>query len=168
MKIKANFRTVYLVIALLIGVLTNLQSYAQEKAYSINSFDASTVTSAHDLQCLAMNIYHEGRGEPSKGQAAIASVTMNRVRSKIYPNSVCAVVWQHKQFSWTQIDSRHLLIDDAVAWKQALVVAQLFLNGATLTQVGNATHFHADYVKPYWIADNKLVGKIGKHYFYIL
>ena len=131
-------------------------------------FEYSNVTPGHELGCLALNIYHEGRGESLKGQSAIASVTMNRVDSKHYPNTVCEVVWQRKQFSWTHIAQRHHSVTDIAAWQQALVIAQRFLDGARAGQVGDATHYHAKNVKPYWVAENKLVGKVGNHYFYVL
>jgi len=85
------------------------------------------LTQQRDLVCLAMNIYHEGRGEEMRGQAAIAAVTMNRVRSARYPDTVCAVVWQRKQFSWTRAAARHHIIDDAQAWARAHRIARLFL-----------------------------------------
>lgn len=141
------------------------------QAHGINhaeEHDFAAVTPGQELGCLALNIYHEGRGESLKGQAAIASVTMNRVESKRFPDTVCEVVWQRKQFSWTHIAQRHHAITDMSSWQQALVIAQLFLDGARVAQVGDATHYHANTVRPYWVADNKLVGKVGNHYFYVL
>ncbi len=115
-----------------------------------------------------MNIYHEGRGESAKGRAAIASVTMNRVRSSRYPDTVCEVVWQRKQFSWTAVAPRHHVINDPKAWGQALVVAQLFLSGAQISLVGDATHYHSVEVQPSWQDDSKLVALVGAHIFYAL
>ena len=131
-------------------------------------FDFSKITPGHELGCLALNIYHEGRGEPIKGQSAIAAVTMNRVRSEQYPDTVCEVVWQHKQFSWTTVSTKHHSVTDMKAWKQSLVIAELFLNGARVADVGNATHYHATYVTPYWTEDKTLVAQVGNHIFYIL
>lgn len=54
-----------------------------------------------EVNCLAQTIYHEARGEPLAGQLAVANVTMNRVYSGTFPNSVCKVVYQRGQFSWT-------------------------------------------------------------------
>lgn len=147
--------------------LFNANSYAYYLD-PMRDFDFSVITPGHELGCLALNIYHEGRGESLTGQSAIAAVTMNRVRSKYYPDTVCEVVWQHKQFSWTHIAARHHAVTDFIAWDQALVIARLFLDGTQVTQVGAATHYHADTVKPYWIVNNKLVGKVGNHYFYTL
>ncbi len=121
-----------------------------------------------ELGCLAMNIYHEGRGEPIQGREAIASVTMNRVRSDRYPDTVCAVVWQRKQFSWTRTAPRHHVITDFKAWREALEIARLFISGPMITTVGNATHYHAISVHPYWQDNTKLVAQRGRHYFYAL
>lgn len=121
-----------------------------------------------DLVCLAMNIYHEGRGESARGQAAIAAVTMNRLRSARYPNSVCEVVWQPKQFSWTRVAARHHIIDDAQAWRRALNIAELFLGGAQLALVSEATHYHTVDVQPFWSKNIPALVMIGKHVFYAL
>lgn len=119
-------------------------------------------------ECLAMNIYHEGRGESYAGQEAIAAVTMNRVQSRHFPDNVCDVVWQHKQFSWTRTAPRHHAIVNIDAWKQALEIAERFLNGTGGAPVGKANHYHAEHVKPYWTRDDRLIARIGKHFFYVL
>ena len=128
--------------------------------------DATTTT--RDLVCLAMNIYHEGRGESVKGQAAIAAVTMNRVRSGRYPDRVCEVVWQRKQFSWTRLPPRYYTIRDGLAWQRAMVVAELFLKGARMALVGDAMHYHTVDVQPDWSKNSRLVALIGGHLFYTL
>ncbi len=133
--------------------------------------DESAVRPAIDgqqLGCLAMNIYHEGRGESPRGRVAIAAVTQNRVNSKHYPNTICEVVWQPKQFSWTRLSDEHLLIRDEKSWRDALLVARLFLTGARESTVGDATHYHSISVQPYWIADSRLIARVGDHMFYLL
>lgn len=144
---------------------TNVHATEFDNAHS---FDFSVASPGQELGCLAMNIYHEGRGEPARGRAAIASVTMNRVRSNRYPNTVCEVVWQRKQFSWTAVAPRHHVINDPRAWRQALVVAELFLSGAQISLVGDATHYHSVHVQPNWQDESKLVALVGDHIFYAL
>ncbi len=129
---------------------------------------ATTPTNTRDLVCLAMNIYHEGRGESVRGQAAIAAVTMNRVRSGRYPDRVCEVVWQRKQFSWTRLPPRYYTIRDGRAWQRAMVVAELFLKGARMALVGDAMHYHTVDVQPDWSKNSRLVALIGGHLFYTL
>ena len=153
--------------AVLLAIVLALPVSATETVQTRASKFTAT-SPGQELGCLAMNIYHEGRGEPIQGREAIASVTMNRVRSDRYPDTVCAVVWQRKQFSWTETSPRHHVITDFKAWQEALEIARLFINGTMVSTVGNATHFHAVYVRPYWRDSTKLVAQRGRHYFYAL
>ncbi|MYB35258.1 MAG: cell wall hydrolase [Gammaproteobacteria bacterium] len=121
---------------------------------------------SNELRCLALNIYHEARGESISGQKAIASVIMNRVRSQRYPDSICEVVWQPKQFSWTIAHEKYHAVTDPRAWKVALIIAQRTLAGYEYARVGEATHYHASSVAPYWAAYGNFVVKIGDHIFY--
>jgi len=121
--------------------------------------------------CLALNMFFEARNEPLLGQAMVAEVTLNRVASNSYPDNVCDVVWQHKQFSWTH-DGKHddptrMSYLDQEAWKLVYKAAKLIIKDPEqyLPKTG-ATHYHADYVQPYWATDMKYLGKIGSHLFY--
>ena len=163
---KSTFRKTAVLLVLAMTMVFPSFSYAFFD--HAREFDFSGTTPGHELGCMALNIYHEGRGESVNGQVAIASVTMNRVDSKQYPDTVCEVVWQRRQFSWTHIAARHHAITDVKAWHQAIDIAQRFLDGARLAPVGNATHYHADGVEPYWIVENEPIGKVGNHYFYTL
>ena len=121
-----------------------------------------------ELGCLAMNIYHEARGETEKGKLAVAAGTMNRVKTKYYPDTVCEVVWQRKQFSWTELKSKYQTITDTKAWINAIEIAQLFIDGGNWPGVGKATHYHTVSVSPNWKDDNHLVAQVGNHLFYRL
>lgn len=123
-------------------------------------------------QCLAEAVYFEARGEPVKGQYAVAQVVMNRVRSGYYPADVCGVVYQNAhrrnacQFSFAcdRIPDR---VTNAYAWRIATRVARdVAQNGAWLAEVGDSTHYHATYVRPRWIRDMVKEDKIGRHIFY--
>lgn len=124
------------------------------------------------LQCLAKAIYFEARGEPVKGQVAVAQVVMNRVKHWFYPNDVCGVVFQNEhwrnkcQFSFA-CDGRSDRPRAKIAWARALTLAKKVLDGkAYLKGVGTATHYHANYVRPRWIRDMRRVDRIGRHIFY--
>lgn len=123
------------------------------------------------LECLALNIYHEARSEPEIGQVAVAAVTLNRVRSDAYPDSVCAVVKQggerlHRcQFSWW-CDGRSDRPDESRAWSKAKEMARLSLLGLTADPTEGATHYHASYVRPSWADAFEKTARIGKHHFY--
>lgn len=162
--LRSHFRNLF---AAALFIFSATPAHAVEFDNTIG-FDFENVTHGQELGCLAMNIYHEGRGESAKGRAAIASVTMNRVRSKRYPDTVCEVVWQRKQFSWTHVAARHHVIANANAWRQAVVIAELFISGAESSEVGDATHYHTVHVQPSWQDDSKLVALVGDHVFYSL
>ena len=125
-------------------------------------------------QCLAEAVYFEARGEPIKGQYAVAQVVLNRVRSGYYPLDVCGVVYQNRhrhlacQFTFA-CEGKALRIGESAAWAQAKAVAENVLNGTTyLADVGGATHYHANYVKPYWARRLTRMDRIGRHIFYKL
>ena len=122
--------------------------------------------------CLATGIYFEARGEPARGQAAVAQVILNRVRNPTYPNSICAVVYQNKhkinacQFSFA-CDRKRDRVNNRRLWKLANHIAGETIAGRIwLPKVGSSTHYHATYVKPKWARRMTKVGKIGLHIFY--
>ncbi len=127
-----------------------------------------------EQRCLAEAIYFEARSEPPAGQAAVAQVVLNRVKSGLYPDSVCGVVYQNRhrylgcQFTFA-CEGRSLKITEPGPWKQAREVARAVTFGKTyLPAVGGATHYHANYVRPYWARVFKKTDKIGRHIFYKL
>ena len=130
--------------------------------------------SAREKHCLAEAIYFEARGEPEEGQAAVAQVVLNRVSSGLYPSSICGVVFQNRshyhacQFSFA-CEGRSLRITEPDAWATAKRIANEVTAGKTyLADVGAATHYHADYVRPYWAHRIKRMDVIGHHIFYKL
>jgi len=118
------------------------------------------------MMCLAMNVYHEARDQSLAGQVAVAQVTMNRVASPDYPNTVCGVVNQHKQFSWYW-DGLSDVPQHEEAWQRAQMVAKGVLAGSGHSDLENVMHYHALYVKPYWTKEMQMVATIGDHIFYI-
>ncbi|PTM98415.1 spore germination cell wall hydrolase CwlJ-like protein [Mycoplana dimorpha] len=131
-----------------------------------------TVFSAAEQKCLTAGIYFEARGEPLKGQAAVAQVILNRVRNPAYPNTVCGVVYQGEklrtgcQFSFT-CDGIPDVVLAPWHWKTAREIAMAVTAGKIwLPEVGSATHYHANYVKPNWGPTMARVATIGKHIFY--
>lgn len=121
--------------------------------------------------CLAEAIYYEGALESISGQRAIAQVVLNRVRHPAFPNSVCGVVFQGQelptgcQFTFT-CDGSRARPPVLSLWRQARLVAKAALGGAVAQEVGLATHYHADYVAPYWRSSLDPAGQIGAHLFY--
>lgn len=115
-------------------------------------------------RCLAKNIYHESRGEPFWGKVAVAQVTLNRARSTQYSNTVCGVVYQHAQFSWTLDRTKRIREDDA--WQEANKIAHAVLSGRLKLPNFNALYYHTHKVKPRWRKTKQVVATIGNHIFY--
>ena len=130
------------------------------------------VTYTHELTCLATAIYFEARGEPVAGQFAVAQVVLNRVRSDRYPSSVCGVVYQNAgrrnrcQFSFA-CDGKPDIPRNATAWDRSRSIAnQCLHHPPQIWVLGDATLYHARYVKPRWAPRATLVAGIGQHLFY--
>ena len=127
-----------------------------------------------EQRCLAEAVYFEARSESPEGQAAVAQVVLNRVKSGLYPTSICGVVYQNRhrhlacQFTFA-CEGKALRIGESESWEQAKRVASAVLEGKTyLADVGSATHYHANYVRPYWARRLKKMDVIGRHIFYKL
>jgi hypothetical protein len=130
--------------------------------------------SARQMRCLAEAIYFESRGEPEQGQAAVAQVVLNRVRSGIYPTTVCGVVYQDRnrpfacQFSFA-CEGRSLRIEEPGPWAVATRIAQEVVSGSNYNAgVEEAVNYHANYVSPFWIGYLRKVDRIGNHIFYAM
>lgn len=123
------------------------------------------------LRCLTQAIYYEAALEPTEGQEAVAQVILNRVRDPNYANSICGVVFEGAerttgcQFSFT-CDGALAQPPVSWAWNRARVVAERALAGHVSARVGTATHYHADYVHPWWAPTLNKLTQIGAHIFY--
>ena len=127
-----------------------------------------------ELRCLAENVYYEARGEPLEGQYAVAEVTMNRLRSRLFASTVCEVVHQKRYdaprrqyvaaFSWTELGP--LPQPRAAPWRQALDVAMAVYDDQYSPRVPNALYYHAIDVVPSWASERRRIAQIGSHVFY--
>ncbi len=124
-------------------------------------------------KCLADAVYFEARGEPLRGQMAVAQVVMNRVLSGYYPSNVCGVVYQNAdrhlacQFTFACEGKDLSRVDELDMWEQAKRIAKDTLDGKIwLAEVGHATHYHAYWVHPSWVHEMKKMYKLGVHTFY--
>lgn len=117
--------------------------------------------------CLAQNIYFEARGEGRIGQEAVAWVTLNRVRDPRWPSTICAVVWQDSQFSWTH-DGRGDTPRAGEAWDQAQELAARVTAeyDPRVDPTEGSVMFHADHVSPDWSERFARVVQIDAHIFY--
>ena len=127
-----------------------------------------------EQHCLAEAIYFEARSEPEQGQAAVAQVVLNRLKSEYYPKSICDVVYQNKErylgceFTFA-CEGKSLAINEPDSWAVATRLAKQVYEGAIYNpEVGGSTHYHADYVRPYWAKALEKRDVIGRHIFYSL
>jgi hypothetical protein len=126
---------------------------------------------ARAIHCMAQAIYYEAAREPLRGQQAVAQVVLNRMRHPAYPKSVCGVVFQGAaratgcQFTFT-CDGSLRWAPQADRWRRAEDVAKKALAGYVDRDVGSATHYHANYVAPYWAPTLVKMTQVGAHIFY--
>lgn len=132
---------------------------------------ASVLDETRAIDCLTAAIYYEAAHESLDGQRAVAQVVLNRMRHPAFPKSVCGVVFQGSeratacQFTFT-CDGSLKRQPHPAGWSRARQVAIAALNGHVMKKVGNATHYHANYVAPYWSPSLVKVASIGAHIFY--
>ena len=148
----------------------NKQSYTQNVYPEPNKIRAEI---KKQQLCLANNIYYEAGIEPKNGKLAVAQVTMNRVASGDFPNSICKVVSQKTvkkkkvqvcQFSWKCQNVKAPKHTDR-SYKESQEIARKFLQKVQhVPELKDALYYHADYVNHGWKKER--ITKIGKHIFY--
>ncbi len=122
-------------------------------------------------RCLAEAIYFEARGESYRGQMAVAEVVVNRVRSSVYPDDFCQVVYQGSnlstgcQFTFT-CDGSLGRTPRGPAWERSKMLAAQVLMGFARPMTQHATHYHTTDITPYWSASLVETTRIGSHVFY--
>ncbi|MCI4590064.1 cell wall hydrolase [Sphingobium sp. BYY-5] len=124
------------------------------------------------LNCLTNAVYYEAGNEPEDGQRAVAQVVLNRVRSHLWADTVCGVVYEGTerlddkcQFTFS-CDGSMARMPNAVAWARSRRIAQEALAGRVYAPVGLATHYHTLAVRPDWSFSLQAVAVIGAHIFY--
>ena len=135
------------------------------------TFKGSAATRAQAMNCLASAVYYEAGNQDLDGERAVAQVVLNRVRHPAFPSTICGVVYEGStkptgcQFTFT-CDGSLNREPDSEGWKRALAVAAAALNGYVYDPVGWATHYHANYVVPYWASTMAKNAVVGAHLFY--
>jgi N-acetylmuramoyl-L-alanine amidase len=138
------------------------------------ALEAERAQERRSLECLALNVYHEARGEPPEGQYAVAEVTLNRKASPRFPDTVCDVVYEQRWdairerhvggFSWTEFYS--VPDPEGEAWALARRIAEDVYHRRVPPRVDGALFYHATYIRPSWAKHQKRVARIGRHVFY--
>ena len=127
--------------------------------------------------CLATAVFFEARGEPIDGKELVANVILNRVEHSSYPDTVCGVVNQPKQFSYTHQLEEYLIEDrnrynplffnsyhDSKAWEESKAVAEYVLDNGVINPY--ILMYHTTAVDPYWADHYEVAGLVGNHIFY--
>ena len=117
-----------------------------------------------EMQCLAGTVYFESKGETLAGQLAVARVVMARAASSRFPNSLCGVVYQRKQFSFIRGGKMPRIDKGHRHWRNAVAIAKIAMNDGWKSPVEGALFFHARYVSPGWRL--KRMATIDNHIFY--
>jgi spore germination cell wall hydrolase CwlJ-like protein len=157
--------------ALAINGSIPLESGPNPAARPFTMAGASAADRAQALDCLSSAVYYEAGSQDADGQRAVAQVVLNRVRHPAFPSSVCGVVYQGStrstgcQFTFT-CDGSLERRPSSAGWARARKIAEAALNGDVFRPVGYATHYHADYVVPYWASSLAKNAVIGAHIFY--
>ncbi|WP_448583005.1 cell wall hydrolase [Thermaurantiacus sp.] len=125
--------------------------------------EAARATFSPDMECLARAVYWEAKGERLEGQLAVAEVILNRVADGRFGRDVCAVIKAPRQFSFVRAGVIPAPVDQA-AYLVARAIALIAIKEHWTPVVGDATHFHATYVRPGWRLTR--VAQVGNHIFY--
>ena len=141
--------------------------------YTPPQLDLTTppVVPTDPIECLTQAVYYEARNESEEGQAAVAEVVMNRTRSGVYPQAVCAVVYQRNsrtcQFTFTCDGAIGRGAIDMAKWARAERIARDVYDGRSTVQLPRTSvNYHASYVSPSWGRRLERVRQIGAHIFY--
>jgi spore germination cell wall hydrolase CwlJ-like protein len=125
---------------------------------------------ARAIDCLAAATWYEA-GDDAVGQRAVAQVILNRMRHPAFPKSICGVVFQGQerrtgcQFTFT-CDGAMGRTPSEAAWRRAQDIARAALTGTVDAKVGHSTHYHTDWVVPYWSASLDKVAEVHTHLFF--
>jgi spore germination cell wall hydrolase CwlJ-like protein len=137
----------------------------------LNSASLGPLEFRASMECLTAAIYYEAGSEGEAGKRAVAQVVLNRARHPAFPNSICSVVYQGSerttgcQFTFT-CDGSLSRKPTTTGWANARRIATEALSGYVERTVGMATHYHAEYVVPYWARSLNKIGNLGVHIFY--
>lgn len=163
----------WLIAMAVIAVSTSKLDYLRQISGDLPDGYVSAAQRTKELECLTRNIYWEAASEPFEGKVGVAQVTLNRVQSGKFADSVCGVVYQKNvfyekvvcQFSWYCEGNHKMKAVHPPLWRESEEVAKkVLLEGFRLPSLKDAYYYHADYVSPGWKLPK--IEKIGRHIFY--
>jgi len=163
----------WVVLAAVFVTSTTKLDYLRQANNNMSDNYVSAAQRTKELECLTRNIYWEAASEPFEGKVGVAQVTLNRMESGKFPDSVCGVVYQKNvfyekvvcQFSWYCEGNHTTRAINKPLWNESEIVAKkVLLEGFRLPGLEDALYYHADYVSPGWKLPR--IEKIGRHIFY--
>ncbi len=163
----------WLVLAAVFVTSTAKLDYLRKTNSNLPDNYVSAAQRTKELECLTRNIYWEAANEPFEGKVGVAQVTLNRMKSGKFADSVCGVVYQKNvfyekvvcQFSWYCEGNHKTRAVHMPLWNESEEVAKkVLLEGFRLPSLTEALYYHADYVSPGWKLPK--IEKIGRHIFY--
>lgn len=141
--------------------------------YIVNDIDSRiTHINNKEIECLAKNIYFEARGEDYIEKIMVANVTMNRLRNSKFPNSICGVVYQKSQFSWTKYEIQevehytHNNHKELIAWNESVDIAKMTVGNMVVDLSAGAMFYHNNKVRPKWSRHMTKVAQTKGHKWY--
>lgn len=149
------------------GFVQETVAFTNDGASSLRQLVSQQVTTGElsaEMQCLAGTIYFESKGESLKGQLAVARVVLARAESSRFPDSICGVVYQRRQFSFIRGGKMPRIDTGHRHWRNAVSIAKIAMNDGWKSPVEGALFFHARYVSPGWRL--KRMATIDNHIFY--
>ena len=161
------------ILLIILAVSTAKLDYLRQVSDTLPAGYVSAAQRTKELECLTRNIYWEAASEPFEGKVGVAQVTLNRVASGKFADSVCGVVYQKNvfyekvvcQFSWYCEGNHKMKAVHGTLWKESEEVAKkVLLEGFRLPSLEKAMYYHADYVSPGWKLPK--IEKVGRHIFY--
>jgi spore germination cell wall hydrolase CwlJ-like protein len=124
----------------------------------------SSEPGSRELECLAVGVYYESKGEPLIGQLAVGEVIANRAKSGRFASTYCGVLFQRGQFSFIRGKKLPSPPRASAHWKTAVAIAKIADQDLKDSAADKALFFHAKRVRPGWKL--KRVASIGNHIFY--
>lgn len=160
-----NYKTVFFAALITLGMCNT----AFAKSDIVNKKHINTGSNS-EVMCLAKNIYFEAGTQSDIGKRAVGLVTLNRVKSGKFKNTLCGVISQKQQFSWYNDSRSNNPPMKSANWQKSLTIAKRLVNDSVDNRVNDFTkgsmYFHAIYVRPAWRKRMRIVIQIDQHKFY--
>ena len=148
--------------------VTTQTAVVVQEIKSILVQDATNISyTDEDKECMAKNIFYEAGVESNLGKVAVGHVTINRLKTKRWGDSICSVVYAKKQFSWTICKRKRAATPSGPLWRESQIAADMVLTGTRVRKLEKSLFYHTDYIKtPKWVDAKAKADKIDQHIFY--